>query len=168
MNNIIIATQNQLLPRTDRETRSACTLFLEITPSCEGYYAQLPLCLPVGKYSPSVRELVAVSEKATETGVTLLRPGTRVGDLYSAPVKTVQEYSSLSPLRPGHAIGLDVIDFRSVTESNETILKPGMTVAMHPAVLRELGGEGVGMGYTYLITETGAEKLSKFDLHKLG
>ena len=128
MNNIIIATQNQLLPRTDRETRSACTLFLEITPSCEGYYAQL----------------------------------------YSAPVKTVQEYSSLSPLRPGHAIGLDVIDFRSVTESNETILKPGMTVAMHPAVLRELGGEGVGMGYTYLITETGAEKLSKFDLHKLG
>jgi len=144
------------------------TLFLEITPSCEGYYAQLPVCLPVGKYSPSVRELVAVSEKATEAGVALLHPGSRVADLYNAMVKTVQEHSFLAPLRPGHAIGLDVIDFWSITESNETILEPGMTLAMHPPVLRELGGEAVGMGYTYLITETGAEKLSKINLHRLG
>ncbi len=144
------------------------TLFLEITPSCEGYYAQLPVCLPVGKYSPSVRELVAVSEEATKAGVALLRPGTRVGDLYSVLVKTVEAHSFLSPLRPGHAIGLDVIDFWSITESNETVLKPGMTLAMHPPVMRKLGGESVGMGYTYLITETGAEKLSKIDLHTLG
>jgi hypothetical protein len=27
-----------------------------------------------------------------------------------------------------------------------------------------LGGDGCGMGYTYVITETGAEKLSKIDL----
>jgi hypothetical protein len=28
----------------------------------------------------------------------------------------------------------------------------------------KLGGDGIGMGYTYLITDTGAEKLSKIDL----
>jgi Xaa-Pro dipeptidase len=144
------------------------TLFLEITPSCEGYYAQLPVSLPVGKYSPRVREMVAVLERAIEAGVALLRPGTRVADVYSALVKTVQEQSFLSPLRPGHAIGLDVIDFWSITESNETILLPGMTLTIHPSVFTELGGDGVGMGYTYLITETGAEKLSKIDLCKLG
>lgn len=29
-----------------------------------------------------------------------------------------------------------------------------------------IGGDGVGMGYTYLITDSGAEKLSKIDLAK--
>jgi hypothetical protein len=30
----------------------------------------------------------------------------------------------------------------------------------------KIGGDGVGMGYSYLITETGAEKLSRIDLAK--
>jgi hypothetical protein len=33
-------------------------------------------------------------------------------------------------------------------------------------VLTKIGGEGCGMGYTYVITETGAERLSKIDLAK--
>jgi hypothetical protein len=30
----------------------------------------------------------------------------------------------------------------------------------------KVGGDGVGMGYTYLITDTGADRLSKRDLAK--
>ena len=41
-----------------------------------------------------------------------------------------------------------------------------MTIAVHACVLKEMGGDGCGMGYTYLITETGAERLSKIDLAK--
>jgi aminopeptidase len=77
---------------------------------------------------------------------------------------TILEQGYISPFRPGHAIGLDVIDFWSITESNSTILKPGMALAIHPSVLLEVGGDGIGMGYTYLITDTGAEKLNTVDL----
>jgi Xaa-Pro aminopeptidase len=59
---------------------------------------------------------------------------------------------------------LEALDFRSITDSNDTVLKPGMTLAIHPSVLTEIGGDGCGMGYTYLITGTGAERLSKIDL----
>jgi len=46
------------------------------------------------------------------------------------------------------------------------ILKPGMMLAIHPSVMLEMGGDACGMGYTYLITEAGAETLSRIDLAK--
>ena len=70
----------------------------------------------------------------------------------------------ISPLRPGHAIGLDALDFWSITESNTTILKPGMTLAVHPSIMTEIGGDACGMGYTYLITDKGAERFSNVEL----
>jgi hypothetical protein len=32
--------------------------------------------------------------------------------------------------------------------------------------MQEIGGDACGMGYTYLITDKGAERLSKIDLAK--
>jgi Xaa-Pro aminopeptidase len=72
-------------------------------------------------------------------------------------INKVQELGFSSPFRPGHALGLDAIDFWSITDSNNTILKPGMTIAVHPCVIKDLGGDGMGLGYTYLITETAAK-----------
>ena len=48
-----------------------------------------------------------------------------------------------------------------MTESSPLVLKAGKTIAVHACVLKEAGGDGCGMGYTYLITDTGWEKLSK-------
>ena len=94
----------------------------------------------------------------------ILRPGAKVSDVYHLLINTVNERGFISPYRPGHSIGLDALDFWSITESSKKILKPGMVMAVHPSVLIEFGGDGCGMGYTYLITETGAERFSKIDL----
>jgi Xaa-Pro aminopeptidase len=64
----------------------------------------------------------------------------------------------------GHAIGLDALDFWSITESSPEVLKPGMTLAVHPSIMTGPGGDACGMGYTCLITDTGAERFSKVDL----
>jgi Xaa-Pro aminopeptidase len=140
------------------------TLFMEISPAYQGYYAQLPVTLPVGKYLPHVRQMASAWNKSDQAARQLLRPGTKVSDVYHVLVNTVQDNGFLSPLRPGHSVGLDILDFWSFTESNNTILKPGMVVAIHPCSMVKIGGDGVGMGYTYLITDSGAEKLSKIDL----
>ena len=144
------------------------TLFMEITPAYEGYYAQLPISLPVGSYAPHVRRMVDAWEKAIAAGLEVLHPGTKVSEVYYTLINTIKQQGLLSPYRPGHAIGLDVIDFWSITESNNTILKPGMTLAIHPSVLQKIGGDGIGMGYTYLITDNGAEKLSGINLASFG
>ena len=60
---------------------------------------------------------------------------------------------------------MDILDFWSITEKNTVVLKPGMIFAIHPSVLTEMGGDACGMGYTYLITPSGAERLSDIDLY---
>jgi Xaa-Pro dipeptidase len=142
------------------------TLFMEITPSYEGYYAQLPVTLPVTAYPPHVRPMVSVWNKADKAAREILRPGTKVSDLFKVLVNTVKESGFISPHRPGHSIGLDALDFWSITEDNHKELKPGMVLAIHPSVMKEVGGDACGMGYTYIITDDGAEKLSKIDLAK--
>jgi len=151
------------VPTEDRLEEGG-TLFMEITPAYDGYYCQLPVTLPVGKYSLYVEKMVRAWHEADKTARKILHPGTKISDLYRVLVSTVQEKGFISPFRPGHSIGLDVLDFWSITETSTILLKSGMTIAIHPSVLKEAGGDGCGMGYTYLITDTGWEKLSKIDL----
>jgi hypothetical protein len=40
----------------------------------------------------------------------------------------------------------------------------GDITAVHTSIMKEFGGDACGMGYTYLITDSGAERLSKLDL----
>ena len=156
---------NLFYPTGDRLAANG-TLTLEITPSYEGYFAQLPVTIPVGKYPPHVRRMIPVWKQSLKAAVDILRPGTKVSDIYRAIIQAVQDGGYRAPWRPGHAIGLDLIDFWSVTESNDTVLEPGMTLAIHPNLLLEpeFQGKGVGMGYTYLITDTGSERLSKVEV----
>jgi Xaa-Pro dipeptidase len=149
---------------TGERLKADNTLFMEITPAYEGYYAQLPVTLPVGKYPPQIKKMIGVWEKANQAVLTILRPGTKVSDMYHALVDTVRENGYISPLRPGHAIGLDALDFWSITEFNTTKLEPGMTLAIHPSIMTKIGGDACGMGYTYLITDKGAERFSKIEL----
>ena len=158
------ASMNMSFFPTGDKLEANGTLFMEITPAYEGYYAQLPVTLPVGKYPSHVRQMVSAWNQADKAVQKILHPGTKVSDVYHILVNTIREKGYLSHLRPGHSIGLDVLDFWSITESNTTIIKPGMILAIHPSVMLEMGGDACGMGYTYLITDTGAERLSKIDL----
>jgi Xaa-Pro dipeptidase len=155
---------NMTFGPTGERLKANNTLFMEITPAYEGYYAQLPVTLPVGKYPPQIKRMVGVWEKANKAALDILRPGTKVSDMYHALVDTVRENGYISPLRPGHAIGLDALDFWSITESNAMILQAGMTLAIHPSIMTKIGGDACGMGYTYLITDKGAERFSKIEL----
>ncbi len=141
-------------------------LTIEITPAYQGYFAQLPVTMPVDEFPPHALKMLPVWKQALKSAVDILRPGTKVSDLYQAIVGTVRDGGYRAPWRPGHAIGLDMIDFWSITDSNDTVLEPGMTLAVHPNVLQEpeIEGTGLGMGYTYLITKTGSERFSRVEI----
>lgn len=141
-------------------------LTIEITPAYEGYFAQLPVTMPVGEYPPHILKIVDIWKRALKAAVDTMRPGTKVSDVYHAVLKPINEGGYRAPWRPGHAVGLDLIDFWSISSTNMTVLEPGMVLAVHPNVLcdPEIEGTGVGMGYTYLITETGCERFSKVEI----
>ena len=152
---------------TGERLKTNSTLFMEITPAFEGYYAQLPVTLPVGNYPPQIREMVTTWIKANAVVQNLLRPGAKVSDIYRCLIDAVEEDGFISPLRPGHAIGLDALDFWSITPSSPIVLKAGMTLAVHPSIMKKLGGYACGMGYTYLIAKDGPERFSRIELGNL-
>jgi Xaa-Pro dipeptidase len=145
--------------------RSQGTLNLEITPSYEGYYSQLVVTLPVKEYPPHIKKMIPIMENVLRTSENILHPGTKVSDVNQVILKMIHENGYL-PLgeRSGHGIGLDVIDFWAIAESETLELKPGMTFVLHPGILAETDGGGITIGYTYLITDTGIEKLNKVDI----
>ena len=160
------STMNMSFFPTEDRLEANGTLFMEITPAYEGYYAQLPVTLPVDEYTSNVRDMVSAWADADEAARKILHPGTRVSDLYNTLIDVVRAKGFISPYRPGHSIGLDALDFWSITGDSEKILKTGMVIAVHPSVMLEFGVDACGMGYTYLITDKGAERLSKIDLAK--
>jgi Xaa-Pro aminopeptidase len=158
------ANVNLFYPTGDKLERNG-TIALEISPAYEGYYAQLPINLPIGNYPPQALQVLPTWKRALQAGEGVLLPGKKVSDIYQAVNQIIQGDGYVAPWRPGHAIGLDLIDFWSISESNETVLEPGMTIALHPNVLIEPYVEGHGFtgGYTYLITNKGNERFSKVE-----
>jgi Xaa-Pro dipeptidase len=150
-------------PTPDR-LETGGTLFFEITPAFDGYYAQLPVTLPVDTYPPNVLEMVKTWDRSDRAVREVLRPGTKASDIYRTLVDTVQENGFISPLEVGHDLGLDTHGPLYIVESCDTMIRSGMVLAIHASVMSEIGGDGCGMGYTYLITDEGAERLSKIDL----
>ena len=72
----------------------------------------------------------------------MLHAGTKISDIYSVLVNTIRDNGFVSPLRPGHSVGLDILDFWSIEESNNAILKSGMVIAVHPCSMEKKGGDG--------------------------
>jgi Xaa-Pro aminopeptidase len=160
------ATMNMAFFPTADKLEAKGTLFFEITPAYEGYYAQLPVTLPVNEYPSHVFKMVSTWNESDKAVRKILRPGIKASDIYHTLVNTVHKNGFISPLEVGHDLGLDTHGPLYINESSDTIIQPGMVLALHASVMSEIGGDGCGMGYTYVITEKGAEKLSKIDLAK--
>jgi Xaa-Pro aminopeptidase len=158
------STMNMSFFPTPDKLEENGTLFFEITPAYGGYYAQLPITLPVGKYPSHVREMVRTWDQSDKAAQSVLGPGVKASDVYRTLMDTVQATGFISPLEAGHDLGLNAHGPITIDESDNTVLQPGMILAIHACVMSEVNGDGCGMGYTYLITQKGAERLSKVDL----
>jgi Xaa-Pro aminopeptidase len=161
-----VAKMNLFYPTGDR-LKANGTLALEIAPSFEGYYTELTAVLPVGEYPPQIHKMILVWKQALEAAESILRPGVRVSEVWQSITEIIHQAGYSSPLGYGHGIGLDLGEFWYLNESNTMILKSGTTLALHPNLFLNSAaeGNGIGMGYTYLITDNGNERLNRFDIY---
>jgi Xaa-Pro aminopeptidase len=63
----------------------------------------------------------------------------------------------------GHCLGLDVVERPLVHVNDETPLKPGMVITVHPQLVSRDKEATVWLADTYLITEDSAEVLTKIE-----
>lgn len=98
------------------------------------------------------------------------RPGVRAEDLYDIAIRLANEagvtegfmgYPHSVPF-VGHGIGLELDELPVIGKNSPYVLQQGMVMALEPKFI--LPGEGLaGIENSFVVTENGLEKLTKFD-----
>ncbi len=152
-----------------RALRQGDIIHNELAASYRGYSAQIGMPVCLGAPPDAVRrffdEVALPGFKALEE---ILRPG--------APLEAIKEAAQFFrkqgvQSRPLVLHGIDLVTAppfvgvdRIEAEPYEKTLRPGMTLMLEPNPITAGGMFGMFVGHTYLITETGAERVTPYPL----
>ena len=93
-----------------------------------------------------------------------LRPGATAHDVHRAVSKGFTERGYHLGHVTGHSIGMTMIEHPKLGEGVDTELAAGMVFSLHPHAIGADGKDCLYMQDTWLVTETGGEKLSRLPL----
>ena len=101
--------------------------------------------------------------KALKAGEALLKPGHGTIEVYQAIWSAIKNTGNKMGLHPGHSQGLDIFERPLIDGKEDTLLKEGMVIVLHPHVLMASGG-GVWLGETFIITSNSPCRLFRTSL----
>ena len=139
-------------------------VWLEITPRYDGYWSQLVRYVQVSEPNPELEEVHALIRKTLDLAVKGVQPGKTIGSMVRELREKFPSISSDYTIgwNVGHICGLDLTDGNLLDES-EVIMAPGMALIIHPSLIKLDGTCELFTGETYMVTETGCERLMKSD-----
>jgi len=143
-----------------RRIEQGDSITMEITPRYDGYWTQLVRTVNVGKDNADLLKIHNVCRNAIIKGLEQFKAGKMVKDVVSVMESYVDSCGYVLKPPIGHICGVDLIEAR-VSGENETILKPGTAVIIHPTVFTPDGTTSFFCGETYLVTEEGYERLHR-------
>lgn len=135
---------------------------MEITPRFNGYWTQLVRTLCIGEPSEDFKTLHKVVVETINDALSELRPGNPIGNIAKRIRRFTEDSGYVFSLPCGHICAIDLNEER-IDEANLRPLLPGMAVILHPSVIPPKLQTGIFWGETFLITETGYERLMNSD-----
>ena len=142
----------------DKVIEQGDSVAMEITPRYNGYWTQLVRTLSIGEPSEDFKIIHKVVVEALHDVLSELRPGNPIGNIAKKIRKFTEDSGYVFSLPCGHICGIDLNEER-IDEANMRPLLPGMAVILHPSVITPKLQTGIFWGETFLITESGCEKL---------
>lgn len=136
------------------------SVLVELTPRYQGYYTQLTVVHPLEQANPKLKAFLDLAFAAQKAGLEFLKPGNRACDVARAMKEVIEKEGYAMPYRGGHSMGHEVDEPPAITPEDETPIQAGMTIVVHPCVM-DKNGDGVFIGDSYLVTESGWERLNK-------
>ncbi|MBD0383716.1 M24 family metallopeptidase [Paenibacillus sedimenti] len=143
-------------------------ILVDIGCCIDGYLIDQTRTLVIGGLDPELQRAYEVTEQVLRATEARLQPGTISEHLYLLALDQVQEaglsahfmgYGADQVKFLGHGIGLEIDELPVLAKGFKYPLAPGMVIAIEPKFT--FPGRGVvGIEDTYLITETGYEKLT--------
>jgi len=166
---------------SDRRLKDGDIVNIDITVIKDGFHGDTSMMFLVGEPSVKARRLVQVAYESMVTGIRMVRPGIRLGDI-GAAIQQYAEKHNYSVVREycGHGIGRKFHEEPQVlhygTPGTGVMLEPGMTFTIEPminagkrqvkllpdgwTVITKDRSLSAQWEHTVLVTETGYEVLT--------
>jgi len=169
----------------DRVLKDGDIVNVDVTSILDGYYADASKTFFVGTPGPDARKIVEVSRACLKAGLSMVRPGKRIGDIGWA-IQKYAESHGCSVVREfvGHGVGIEFHESPQIPHYGQKgkgiIIVPGMTFTIEPMInfgKKELhilpdrwtavtndGSLSAQFEQTIVVTENGYESLTAYDL----
>jgi Xaa-Pro aminopeptidase len=150
------------MSRATKQIKSGDTYHLYPEPQASGgYWMQFGRLISFGRPSRELEAEWELDMKAQDKAAEKLKPGNTGGDVMRAINDALRGSRFTGALRgSGHGVGLDIIERPFVSLDDETTLKPGMVIAVHP-VFSPHPEAFEAVGDMFVITEDKPRKLSR-------
>ena len=168
---VIGSGHNALLCRYQAEKRilsDVDQLTIEWAGTYKHYHSALMRTIPIGKADQKHYKMHDACVDALTNCKKKLIPGNKVGEVFDAHAKIIDShgYKNSRMNACGYSLGatfaptwMDVPPM--IFTGNPLIIKPGMVFFMHMILMDSEAQLAMNLGETYLVTETGNERLGK-------
>ncbi len=170
---IIGSGHNALLCRYQSEKRILSNqdqLSIEWAGTYKHYHSAMFRTIPIGKVDPKHIKMHEACVEALKNCEEKLKPGIKVGEVFDIHAKTFDKhgYNKARMNACGYSLGSTFspnwMDWPMLYTGNPYVIKPGNVFFMHMILMDSKTQLAMNLGETYLITDTGNERLGK---HKL-
>ncbi len=168
---VIGSGHNALLCRYQTEKRNLSNpdqLTIEWAGTYKHYHSAMMRTIPIGKADPKHYKMYEACLEALNNCKEKLISRNTVGEVFDAHAKTLDNhgYKESRMNASGYSLGatfsptwMDVPPM--IFTGNPLIIKPGMVFFMHMILMDSEAQLAMNLGETYLVTETGNERLGK-------
>ncbi len=143
-----------------RRLREGDLVTIDFGTGYQGYCSDITRTVAIGEpKNPELLHIYNTVKLAKRAGEAILHPGLPMNELHRAINEAVEAEGYQIPHGPGHSFGLDIHEDPFIAASNSYCLEPGVVHTLEPGIYVP-GVGGVRIEDDYLITETGAERLT--------
>ena len=172
---IIGSGKNALLCRYQAEKQilnSRDQLTIEWAGTYRHYHSAMFRTIPIGKADPKHFKMHEACIEALNNCEIKLKPGNKIGEVFDIHAKTFDDlgYKNSRMNACGYSLGATFspnwMDWPMLYTGNPYVIKPGNIFFMHMILMDSENNLAMNLGETYLVTESGNERLGnqKLDL----
>ncbi len=146
---------------TDKIIEEGDIFIIDTGSVFDSYYCDFDRNYAFVSATDEAKKAYEVIYKATEKGFAECHVGNTTSDVFNAMNRVMQEGGAIGSTvgRLGHGLGLQLTEWPSNTENDNTVLKPGAVLTLEPGMMY-LPGKEMVHEENIVITENGPEWLS--------
>ncbi|HTZ07046.1 MAG TPA: M24 family metallopeptidase [Gaiellaceae bacterium] len=125
-----------------------------------GHWVEVSRAICAGEPSDDTKRMMEAYEEYYAAAPAALRAGGTARDAHRAVAKGFLDRGFHLGHVTGHSIGMTMIEFPKIGETDETVLEAGMVLSMHPHAIAADGQSCLYMQDTWLVTDDGGVPLA--------